>query len=138
MTTNQSTDFRAEIVRGLILAGVLIGVSLLLKHLSPRFLSPDAATRSSGVLMGAVVVVYANSAPKILKPLIETRCDPASDQAIRRFTGWSLVLGGAAYAAAWAIAPWKNADVLASGFLAASVLLVAARVGWGIWRKRHA
>jgi hypothetical protein len=50
--------------------------------------------------MGAVVVICANAVPKVLTPLIQSRCDPIAHQAIRRFTGWSLVIGGAAWATA--------------------------------------
>jgi hypothetical protein len=135
MTTNQTTHLRSEIWRGLILACLLLGASVATKRLSPVYLSPEIARRLLGVLMGAVVVVYANAVPKVLTPLIKARCNPISEQAIRRFTGWSLVFGGAAYAAAWAIAPFRSADVFAASFLGASLLLVVARVAWSIRSK---
>jgi len=90
MTTNSSRSSHASIVRGLIIAALLLAVSLLLAALSPDHLSPELARRLLGVLMGAVVVVYANAVPKALTPLILTRCDPGAEQAMRRFTGWSL------------------------------------------------
>jgi hypothetical protein len=137
MTTNRTTDLRAEISRGLILAALLLGTSMAAKRLSPTYLSPDLSHRLLGVLMGAVVVIYANTVPKALAPLTQTRCDPIAAQAIRRFTGWSLVLGGTAYALAWAFAPLQIADALAVSFLGASVLLVAARVSWSIRKSKQ-
>jgi hypothetical protein len=131
MMTNRSTDLRAEISRGLIIAALVLGASLAAKRLSPEYLSPDLAHRLFGVVMGGVIVVYANTVPKALNPMIEMRCEPAACQAVRRFTGWTLVLGGAGYAAAWAFAPLRIADVLAVSFLGASVLLVVARFVWG-------
>lgn len=136
MTTNRTTDRRANIWRGLILAALLLSAAVVTKRVSPEYLSPDLARRLLGVLMGAVVVIYANAVPKVLTPLIQSRCDPIAHQAIRRFTGWILVLGGAAYAVAWAIAPYRYADVLAASFLGASVLLVVTRITWSLRNKR--
>jgi hypothetical protein len=138
MTTNRTNYLRADIWRGLIVAAVLLGAALAARRLSPEYVSPELARRSLGVLMGSVVVFYANAVPKALTPLIEARCDPTAGQAIRRFVGWILVFGGAAYAVAWAIAPFKSADMFAAGFLAASLLLVFARIAWSMRNKHHA
>jgi len=135
--TNRTIDTRGDIVHGLLLAAVLIAVALASKHLPPAYLSPNLARRLPGVLMGAVVVFYANAVPKRLTSLIESRCDPIAGQAIRRFTGWTLVLGGAGYAIAWVIAPLTYADVLAPGILGTAVLLVIVRFAWAMRGKRH-
>jgi hypothetical protein len=37
----------------------------------------------------------------------------------------------------WAFAPLQIADVLAVGFLGASVLLVVVRVAWGFKKNKH-
>lgn len=137
MTTNRTTDLRTQISRGVVLAALLLGASLATKRLSPQYVNPELAHRLLGVLMGMVVVIYANTVPKTLTPLLQTRCDPIAAQAARRFTGWSLVVGGAAYALAWAFAPLRIADMLAAGFLGASLLLVAARVAWTIRRSKR-
>lgn len=138
MTTNRSQALRVSIPHGLILAGLLLAVSVALKLLSPDHLSPELARRLLGVLMGTVVVVYANAVPKALSPLIRMRCDPVAEQAMRRFAGWSLALGGAAYAVAWVIAPLKDANVLAATLLGAALLLVVARLAWGMARGSRA
>jgi len=136
VTTNRTTDLRVNIWRGLMLAALLLSAAVVTKRVSPEYLSPDLARRLLGVLMGAVVVIYANAVPKVLTPLIQSRCDPIAHQAIRRFTGWILVLGGAAYAAAWAIAPYRYADVIAVSCLGASVLLVVTRIAWSMKGKK--
>lgn len=128
MTKDRSQGSRATIARGLIVAGMLLGGAVLLERMSPAYISPDAARRMLGVLMGAVVVVYANAVPKALSPLLRMRCAPAAEQAMRRFTGWSLVLGGAGYAAAWAVAPMAHARLLAMGILGTAFLLVVLRL----------
>ena len=92
--TNELPTARNSILRGLIIASLIIVIAFALKLLSPQYISPDLATRLLGVLLGAVVTIYANEAPKALTPLLRMRCDPVAEQAMRRFTGWSLALGG--------------------------------------------
>jgi hypothetical protein len=125
--TNQFPASRDGIQRGLINASFIILIAVALKLLSPDHISPDLATRLLGVLLGAVVTIYANDAPKALTPLLRMRCDPVAEQAMRRFTGWSLALGGIGYAAAWIFAPIDSASTIAICLLGASMLLVVAR-----------
>lgn len=132
MTTHPSEFTQISILRSLMIAGLLLGVSAALAFLSPEFISPGLAQRLLGALMGAVVVVYANAAPKALLPLDQLRCAPAAEQAKRRFTGWTLTLGGAAYALAWMIAPLEHANLISASLLGAALLLVVARLVWGV------
>ncbi|MBX7186215.1 MAG: rhodanese-like domain-containing protein [Vicinamibacteria bacterium] len=127
MTTNRSQTSRA-IGSSLIIAGLFLQASIALKWLTPDPLSAEMAHRLMGVLMGALVVFYANDVPKSLTPLVRMRCDPAAEQALRRFAGWSLALGGAAFAAASILAPYESADAIAVSALGSSVLLVVARL----------
>ena len=138
MTTNSAQTSIFSISRSLIIAGVLLGVAMTLKLLAPDHISPDLARRMMGVLMGMVVLIYANAVPKALSPLIQIRCDPIEEQAIRRFTGWTLVLGGAGYAAAWVIAPMQYAKTVAAILLGAALLQVIARAAWGMMKGSRA
>lgn len=104
--------------------------------LSPEVISKELALRLLGVMLGAFVVVYANAAPKVLPPLM--RGDAAAEQAMRRFTGWCLALGGVAYMAVWAIAPLEHANLLAMLLLGLAHLIVVARCFWGRSRRRRA
>jgi hypothetical protein len=135
MTTNHPTAFRAGIVQGLVIAGVMLSAAVGLKHLSPEYISPELTRRLLGILLGVPAVVYANAAPKALSPLTRMRCDPIAEQALRRFSGWTLLLGGVAYMVTWAIAPLEHADVVATSLLGAAVLLVVGRLAWGMWRR---
>ena len=135
--TGESTAPNASIGRGLIIAGALLGAAAVLRVLSPDHLSPELARRMMGVLMGVVAVVYANAVPKALSPLLQLR-DPAKEQAMRRFTGWCLVLGGTAYAVAWLIAPLESANVIAATLLGVSLLLVVMRFVWATTRGARA
>jgi FtsH-binding integral membrane protein len=133
MTTNHSTHFRAGIAQGLMLAGLLLGATLGLKLLSPEHISPELKQRLMAILIGLPVVFYANAAPKALKPLTRLRCDGAAEQAFRRFSGWTLLVGGVAYIVTWMVAPLDQASDLATKFIAASVFLVFARLAWTMW-----
>lgn len=126
------------LTRGLIIAGLFLGAAVAIRLLSPEHLSHDLGQRLLGVMMGLVVAFYANAVPKALSPLILMRCDPAAEQAMRRFTGWSLTLGGAAYAVTWLIAPVPIAKVLSTSLLGVALLLVVARVGLRIRKGKSA
>ncbi len=125
--TNQLPAPRDAILRGFTIAAAIIVIAIVLKLLSPNYISPNLATRLLGVLLGAVVVIYANAVPKALSPLIRMRCDPVAEQAMRRFTGWSLALGGLGYVIAWLVAPIESASTIAMCLLGASMLLVVGR-----------
>ncbi|WP_426117061.1 hypothetical protein [Massilia sp. PWRC2] len=118
---------RTQLLRALLAAGILLLTAGVSKIASPAFLSADGAARLLGIAMGALVVMYANQAPKILAPLA-SRCSAAHTQALRRFTGWALVLGGLGYMAAWLLAPVDQAATLALALLGTAFALVLLRL----------
>lgn len=121
------TDSASPIKRAVIIAGLLLGASAAMRLLSPYYLNVEIARRLVGFMMGCIVVFYANVLPKQLKPLALLRCSPAKEQAIRRFTGISLVLGGTGFALAWMLAPIDMANVVGAIVLGASLLAVVMR-----------
>jgi len=125
-------------MRALIIAALLLGIAVVLKVLPPEYLNPELARRLLGVMIGVVVIIYANRVPKALSPLIRMRCDPAGEQAVRRFTGWSLAVGGAAFAIVWMFAPLRHANSLSGGLLCAAVMIVIVRIVLGMARESHA
>lgn len=135
MTSQRSHAPLGDIARSLIVAALLLAASATIKHLSPEYVSPQLAIRLVGVLMGGLVVFYANAIPKALTPLVRMRCDPASEQALRRFAGWSLTLGGAGYAVASLVAPAASASVIAMSLLGVSLFLVLVRLAWALSRR---
>lgn len=119
----------SPIKRAASVAGLFLGVTAVLQLLSLDYIDAELARRLAGIMMGLIVVLYANSAPKQLTPLVVLRCSPAKEQAIRRFTGISLVLGGVGYALAWMLAPIAAANALGATLLGVSLLAVAIRYG---------
>jgi hypothetical protein len=136
--TNESHVSNAPVVRALLIAGALVGAAVTLRVLTPSHLSPDLARRMMGVLLGVIVMVYANAVPKALSPLMQIRCEVAEEQAIRRFTGWSLVLGGMAFALAWLVAPIERANLIAGTALGVALFLALVRFTWGMARGPRA
>jgi hypothetical protein len=123
--TSGSQSVLFSIRGGLVVASLLIAGSLALALLTPGVIGKELSLRLFGVMLGAFVLVYANAVPKVLPPVM--RGDAAAEQDMRRFTGWSLALGGAAYMLAWIFAPLAQANLLAMIFLGGAHLIVIAR-----------
>jgi hypothetical protein len=122
----------SPIVRSLFGAGLLLTVSAVLAWLTPEYVSHDMSRRLMGVLMGALIVMYANDIPKAV--IARTRCAPAMAQAARRFIGWTLVLGGLAYIAAWVLAPIQLSGMIGGLSLGTACTVSALRL---FWMARH-
>ena len=134
MTVTPSLADR-PVAHALLVAGLFVGASLVIRRLSPDYLSAEVAQRMLGVLMGALVVAYANAAPKALTPLIHLRCNATTEQTLRRFGGWTILLGGLGYMAAWLAAPYEIAAVLAMCLLGTAWLVAMARTAWSVARR---
>lgn len=130
MTTNSPAV--SQIGRGLIIAAVILGSSAVLKLMSPEYISAELSRRLLGVVLGGAVMLYANAVPKALTPLARMRCDPETEQSLRRFTGWSLALGGLMYAVTWLVAPINLAGTLSILLLGAALLLAVLRNAWAM------
>lgn len=123
------------LMRGLLVAAMYLGTAAALRWLTPAYIDAGLAYRLLGVMAGALVVGYANVVPKTLRPLEALRCNPVTDQAVRRFTGIAMVLGGAGYMLAWLVAPIDVAHVYAMAALGTALLLVIARCGAALSRR---
>ena len=118
--------------RSVLAAALIIGASAALAWLAPAYISTEWAQRLLGVLLGAVVVAYSNSIPKILTARARAASSAAADQAARRFAGWSLVLGGMGYMGAALFAPIGMANLIGAALLGTGLLLAVLRcLGFG-------
>lgn len=115
------------LIRSLLGAALILATAALLARLSPGTITPDMAQRLLGVLLGAVVVVYANAIPKAISACVHRGRSAAQEQAARRFAGWSMVLGGLGYMAASLFAPAAMATPLAALLLASALLVAVLR-----------
>jgi len=70
----------------------------------------DLGRRSTGVLIGAFLMMLGNVMPKNLPPLSSLRSDGARQQAFHRLAGWTWVLCGLASAIGWLALPIDSAE----------------------------
>lgn len=119
---------------GLILAGAM-GVQL---YGAISEVELELTRRVWGVAVGAFLVVIGNVMPKILTPLAALRCEAKRAQSLQRFAGWSFLLAGLGYVAAWLILPVNQADIVATLSCLAAVVAVAVRGGWVFTVSRNA
>jgi VIT1/CCC1 family predicted Fe2+/Mn2+ transporter len=122
---------RPQIVNGLVVAGLMIVAALALQWLRGLGVIPgdqeEMTHRGFNIMMGLIVVGMANVAPKQLRPLAETTCDAAREQARRRFSGLAIVVGGLLYTLAWAVAPLELALPLSVAALSGALVVVMAQ-----------
>lgn len=108
-----------------LIAALIVGAAAALRWLAPEYIEMETTKRLLGLLLGAVVVFYANTVPKLI--VSQSRHSPAVGQALRRFTGWALALGGIGYMLAWLVAPLDMANPIAGAVLASALLMVVIR-----------
>lgn len=89
---------------------------------------PDLSRRMANVIAGAVLVFVGNGLPKMLTPLSVLQCDGARAQAFQRFAGWTWVLTGLAFAAAWLVLPIGLAKPVSLVVLVSGMVIVVAEV----------
>ena len=87
------------VVFAALMMGIPLALSLALSYGVADDL--DLGRRSTGVLIGAFLVMLGNVMPKNLPPLSSMRCDGTRQQAFQRLVGWTWVLCGLASAIAW-------------------------------------
>lgn len=116
-------------------SGVAFGSLILVFSLAAKLLgalgalgSEDLSHRVSMVILGLLVAFGGNAIPKMLTPLADLRCDPARVQAAQRRAGWTFVLSGLAFSAAWIVLPIAVADPVSLCLLIGGTLLVATQV----------
>lgn len=113
--------------RAALSAAALIAFSAVLAAISPSLLTADTKQRVFGVVLGCLVMFYANAIPKAIAHLAHQRLNAVEQQALHRFTGWALVLGGLGFALSWLWLPLAWAFYGAVGVLGFSVVWVGLR-----------
>jgi len=130
------TGVNPQIRSALVSAGALIAVALILALVKRMdWLGDDTARRAAGLFGGALLIVTGNFLPKQLGPLA-SKCGASCEQSLQRFSGWSLVLAGMVYCAAWLFAPVEIARPVSMAACAASVVLIAGRILWALRKAR--
>lgn len=124
-----------SIRKALILAALILALSFgLTLAVRSELIDGSTQKRAQGVMIGMVLVIFANLVPKKLEPLSATRCGASKTPAVQRFAGWTLVLAGLGYSIAWLVLPIEHARIPAMSLVAFGLLLVLARVAWAFVR----
>lgn len=115
----------------IVLAVLFLGTAAAVNYAQAReLIGPDTAQRTIQVMSGFLLAAYANLMPKDVGPWRASAPAVAKTQSALRVGGWSMTLGGLAYAGLWAVAPIAIANV-ASVVVVASALLIT--MGYGGW-----
>jgi hypothetical protein len=103
-TTMEATAARGfdQITTAVVFASLMMGIPLALTLARSYGLidGNELARRSTGVLIGAFLMMIGNVMPKHLPPL-SSGCDGARQQTFQRLAGWTWVLCGLASAIGW-------------------------------------
>ncbi|MDY7536725.1 hypothetical protein RGU72_00385 [Undibacterium sp. 5I1] len=111
---------RRKITQAIVLAGSMLGLALLIPLGWTDGLVSQFAERSNSVMMGVIVVVFANSIPK--------QVSTARGLAMRRIAGWALVVGGLGYALSWLFLPLAYANIAAPLILFLGLMYALVRI----------
>jgi len=112
-----------QIVSALILSAAFLALAWGLRYAaSIDMLSDETAKRAVMVLIGLGLAAYSNFTPKQIGRPGSPRAE-ALKQGLLRVSGWSMVLGGLAYAAIWAFAPIGIANPVAMAAVATALVV---------------
>jgi hypothetical protein len=112
------------------LAALILGSALALRYAeSAGAIGADDVRRAMQVLIGLMLAGYANLMPKQGRGTGSLFAQARAQTALR-VGGWSLTIGGLAYAGLWAFAPPGVADTAGLIVVAAALLLT---VGYAVW-----
>lgn len=89
----------------------------------------DLSQRMTMVMLGVFFAFTGNALPKMLTPLSALHCDGAKMQAWQRFTGWTSVLAGVAFAVVWLVLPRASAMLLSVALMIGAGLAVTIQAG---------
>ena len=138
MACKKRTEMEKQVYNhAVIFAGLLLAFSLA-AHLTGHIFDLETSfiDRARNIFSGFILLYFANLIPKMIGPALKGKCSNTTANAVRRFTGWALVLGYIGYIAAWAFAPITHAGLIATICLGTAVVLLSVRVGYAVLVQR--
>jgi hypothetical protein len=129
------------ITNAIVFAGFIMAISLGAKLAATLgAVDPDAdlTRRITMAVTGTYLMFMGNALPKTLTPLSALRCDGARMQAFQRFSGWTWVLTGGAYAVAWIVLPIDLAKPVSVAIIAGGMLAIVMQLVRLRWTRREA
>jgi hypothetical protein len=136
---SKSESMKRYIAMSATLAGVILAVALGTAIFDVGGSAGHVLrARVSGIVAGLVLCVIGNGGPKVTEALKPGCFSTAESMAAKRFTGWTFVVAGLAYALLWGLAPLPVAEAAAIPLVAGALLLALARVAWAVRRVASA
>jgi hypothetical protein len=126
-TARRSADW---ITTGVVFGALMMAIPLALTLARSYGVvnDPDLGRRSTGVLVGAFLVMLGNVMPKTLPPLSSMQCDGARVQAFQRLAGWTWVLSGLGSAIAWIALSIDSAEIVTTGLVVAAMVVTIVQL----------
>ncbi len=123
-----TADAQKRIAYAMSFAGLVLSVLLGASLAAALGLIDDPTanvigSRMANVLAGLFLMSLGNQLPKMLTPLSDTPCDPATVQTVRRRTGWAHVLTGLLFTVAWLVLPLQSARSIGMALMVAGILV---------------
>ena len=122
-------------IRGAVVFASLMFVAALGSRLATELglgseaVLSELSKRVTMALTGMFFVLTGNAVPKTLTPLSAGQCaDPARAQAFQRFMGWTWVLTGLSFAAAWLTLPLDIAKPVSITCMVAGMAIVVTGI----------
>ena len=106
---------------------MVIPLAVTLAHAYGVVDDPDSGRRASMIVLGAYLVVTGNAIPRMLPPT-SSPDDGARLQAFQRLAGWTWVLCGLGYTAAWLALPIGVAELVSMGFVVAAIIVTIVQL----------
>ena len=122
-------DATAYLRSGVVFGTLMLAIPLSFKlaHALGAVNDAELSQRLTMATFGGFFMFVGNMTPKMLAPLVGLQCDGARMQAWQRFTGWTWMLTGLAFAIAWLALPPAVAKPVSMALLIGGVLLAMIR-----------
>ena len=89
---------------------------------------PDSGRRATMIVIGAYLAAAGNALPRMLPPVSSMQDNAAQVQAFHRSAGWTWVVGGLGFAAAWLVLPIDAALPVSVALVAAALIVTIVQL----------
>ena len=107
---------------------MVVPLAVALAHAYGVVDDPDSGRRTTMTILGVYLVVTGNALPRMLPPTSSMPGGGARVQAFQRLTGWTWVLGGLGFTAAWLLLPIDIAAPVSMAVVAAAMVVTIVQL----------
>ncbi len=107
---------------------VVIPLAVSLAHAYGLVSDRDSGFHATMIIMGLYLAAIGNALPRSLPPTSSMPGNAAQIQAFQRFAGWTIVLAGLGFAAAWLALPKDSAVPVSVAVVVGGVVLILVQL----------